>query len=860
MLPGSQDLPEPSEEKAALLEDIPLSDFRKGTPTDVTPWMKLAAAAALFPIVDFCSDIALFVVMLDNGWWGWALCIAMITILFLRFISLYAALSPATEVSNYVLIYIPFLALPYFNEVTGHATGDVVDDIYEKAGILNTPLSLMVRDAEGAAALADDPDPQLSPPPRAPTAPAASVGTEAPPTEATEASQPRLYGAQPGDFYEFLYDAHGDMEKYGGGMLGRLYFIVTHEFEVTFISLFLGPMLLFDMCSRVAIERIRKTPQPTVDGDGIQAYHREVTELIPAAFCAAPQICLLFVLVLVLALSHNDFMHKNNMNYLVLGFSILCSVISINLALSDLRSKLTYLFDFISPVTIRKQVAKLMAKLDAGMYVPTSDLGDAIRAALDADGDDEPGTPLGPALRAATVRLLMLRGRDVRRRVLRSGAEIASLLKDEGYVAVEMNEAQVGVVSKDIEISTSALDGKRFQLEALYTPAQLRAGWYTATDLHAAGFSAKELADAGYLASELLHAGFGAAALKEVGFNAIDLRTAGFRLAALFAASFDAAALVAAGFTAKELKEECGFGAAALLSTGCPPSELREAGFSAYNLREAGCKLASCKKAGYGLQELKNAGFSVIELKRAGCTATELKEAGFLVIELAPAYSAAEKKAGGYSLGELRAGGVSLSELSTLSYDVDSLLAAGFLAFEFRHAQYSAKQLKKAHGGAGAFSTAELKAAGFSATELVQDGFSLHELVGAFKETHGGKEGRLHELLAPRTSRGTTSIFTVAQLKEAGYDAPELRAVGFTWADLKEADFSNADLKAAGASAKELEKAGLSVEELMGAGYGEAELATLSSRKAAVTVTKKQWLSPSKRLVMAHGGSKPTQV
>ena len=57
------------------------------------------------------------------------------------------------------------------------------------------------------------------------------------------AACPAMYGTQPGDFYEFLYDAHGDMEKYGGGKLGRLYFIITHEFEVTFISLFLGPML-----------------------------------------------------------------------------------------------------------------------------------------------------------------------------------------------------------------------------------------------------------------------------------------------------------------------------------------------------------------------------------------------------------------------------------------------------------------------------------------------------------------------------------------------------------------------------------------------------------------------------------------
>ena len=84
-----------------------------------------------------------------------------------------------------------------------------------------------------------------------------------------------------------------------------------------------------------------------------------------------------------------------------------------------------------------------MAKLDSGLPVATPDLGDAIRAALDAAGDD---TDLDPKLREAVVRLLVLRGRDVRSRLVNAGPDVLPLLKDEGFTAVEMNEAQVGVL------------------------------------------------------------------------------------------------------------------------------------------------------------------------------------------------------------------------------------------------------------------------------------------------------------------------------------------------------------------------------------------------------------------------------
>ena len=121
-----------------LSSSQPSAPALRGTPTDVTPYMKLVAAIALLPIVDFFTDIALLNVLLDAGWTGWALVVLTVGVLHLRFLSLYAALSPAPELSNFILMYIPFLALPYFNEISGHATGDIVNDLYEKAGLLNS--------------------------------------------------------------------------------------------------------------------------------------------------------------------------------------------------------------------------------------------------------------------------------------------------------------------------------------------------------------------------------------------------------------------------------------------------------------------------------------------------------------------------------------------------------------------------------------------------------------------------------------------------------------------------------------------------------------------------------------------------
>ena len=70
--------------------------------------------------------------------------------------------------------------------------------------------------------------------------------------------------------------------------------------------------------------------------------------------------------------------------YWVLGVAIATSALNLQVALADLAGKVDYLRQFLSPDVLAKQVHALVAKLDAGVPVSTPDLGDAIRAALDA--------------------------------------------------------------------------------------------------------------------------------------------------------------------------------------------------------------------------------------------------------------------------------------------------------------------------------------------------------------------------------------------------------------------------------------------------------------------------------------------
>ena len=85
----------------------PKTPHTRGTPTDVSPLLKLKATLQFFPVINMLADVALFVVLIEAKWYLWAVAVLAVMLLFLRFMSLYSALRPAPELTNFLLMCAP---------------------------------------------------------------------------------------------------------------------------------------------------------------------------------------------------------------------------------------------------------------------------------------------------------------------------------------------------------------------------------------------------------------------------------------------------------------------------------------------------------------------------------------------------------------------------------------------------------------------------------------------------------------------------------------------------------------------------------------------------------------------------------
>ena len=100
-----------------LLPPGPHSDGHRPEPSFRT---KLLAYLALVPAVDFLSDCAMFSVLLGQSDFVWALVVGSVIVLFFRFQSLYAALTPKLTLTTINLLYFPGLLLPFYGRIVGH--------------------------------------------------------------------------------------------------------------------------------------------------------------------------------------------------------------------------------------------------------------------------------------------------------------------------------------------------------------------------------------------------------------------------------------------------------------------------------------------------------------------------------------------------------------------------------------------------------------------------------------------------------------------------------------------------------------------------------------------------------------------
>ena len=205
---------------------------------------------------------------------------------------------------------------------------------------------------------------------------------------------------------------------------------------------------------------------------------------------------------------------------------------------------------------------------------------------------------------------------------------------------------------------------------------------------------------------------------------------------------------------------------------------------------------------GYRARELHDLGFSPRELRAGLYTARELKGIG-----LEPA----ALKRLGYSAAELRDADVSAEVMRALKYTARQLRSGGYTARELSPS-YSLIEMKE-----GLYRAAEVADAGYQIGALFAAKFTALDLRKAL-------------IFSVSQMRGAG--YTATDMKKAGFDAKRLREAQYPAAEALDAGFTAAQLYAAGYYARELRSAGLSALALREAvtRYTQLELVSLPSR------------------------------
>ena len=162
------------------------------------------------------------------------------------------------------------------------------------------------------------------------------------------------------------------------------------EVELFFLSFFLGPLLLFDSATKIAIETLEDTRSDVDDKKREQQLHLRVLSFIEATYESLPQAAISTALALGGA----------EVNPVVLMLSLSCSVAGVLVSLYHFVANYTEMLRLLSPSahSLKEQALKLGASA-----APTdSSIYGALKAALDHKADPR---ELAPAIK----RLLQLR-------------------------------------------------------------------------------------------------------------------------------------------------------------------------------------------------------------------------------------------------------------------------------------------------------------------------------------------------------------------------------------------------------------------------------------------------------------------
>ena len=386
-------------------------------------WTKLAACMALVPAIDFVSDFAMFTALLSTAQFDWALGVAVVTVLFLRFSCLYTAMVPALTLRNMVVLYVPCMLLPLHDRLIGHVTGGDVQKLYVAASTVS----------------AREPDPE-----RGAVAMPVSI-TAFSPMSKEEATQPPTAQQRERErnnenelthgphaswlrgYVLMQYARYKQFDSFVGvhalSWVAKLFFVIVTEIELNLWCFFMGVRQVFDSTTDLAIFKLEA--HKCIEPEKREFYLR-VPLFIQAGLASTAQVALATTFA---------FTCHTSINESVLYTSIACSWMSMATALYHFGTKCTSLVDPMSPsaAALKLRLCTLVKSAD----VESTALSTLIHAIMEKDAtvDTEVAQAIW-VLRAARIK-------EVEQRIETAGATAAlsSALRREGYVWVEMQAA-----------------------------------------------------------------------------------------------------------------------------------------------------------------------------------------------------------------------------------------------------------------------------------------------------------------------------------------------------------------------------------------------------------------------------------
>ena len=213
----------------------------------------------------------------------------------------------------------------------------------------------------------------------------------------------------------------------------------------------------------------------------------------------------------------------------------------------------------------------------------------------------------------------------------------------------------------------------------------------------------------------------------------------------------------------------------------------------------------------------KNAGFSLLELGKAGCDSKWFKEGGVTAKELYEDAGFKDIKhftRAGYEVTDVKNMKIFEDTVVVKAYEiatVKQMVELGYSLQNIKEGGLSAKECKEyADSNAqhkAVFTLAKLKEVGYNCNELKDAGFKPKELreVG-----YNVKDLVDVEFTAPELK----GAFDIETLRGAGFTARELKDASFTLKELKEASFELKELKSIGFPAKDFKGADHTAKQL----------------------------------------------